>query len=57
MIIFYFNRGMAKQNLADYKGAISDFTEAIKINPYNNMFFTESDLKELKEIWGLEKDN
>ncbi len=54
---FYFNRGIAKQNLDDYPGAISDFTEAIKINPDDDSFFTELDLKELRSLWGVEKEN
>ena len=29
----YNNRGSAKGNLQDYKGAIADYTKAIKLNP------------------------
>lgn len=29
----YFNRGVAKRNLEDYRGAIQDFTKAIELNP------------------------
>ena len=32
---FFINRGVDKLDAEDYKGAISDFTEAIKINPKN----------------------
>ena len=29
----YYNRGLAKAELQNYKGALADFTEAIRINP------------------------
>ena len=29
----YYNRGIAKGDLKDYYGAISDYTKAIEINP------------------------
>jgi tetratricopeptide (TPR) repeat protein len=29
----YYNRGLSKANLLDYRGAIADYTLAIKLNP------------------------
>ena len=29
----YYNRGLAKSDLQDYKGAIADFNKAIELNP------------------------
>ena len=29
----YYNRGIAKFDLQDYKGAIADYTKAIELNP------------------------
>jgi tetratricopeptide (TPR) repeat protein len=47
----YSNRGMAKRNLKDYKGAILDHDKAIELNPnsnkaYNNRGIAKSDLKD-----------
>ena len=33
MIKTYYNRGLSKSKLKDYYGAISDYTEVIKIDP------------------------
>jgi tetratricopeptide (TPR) repeat protein len=35
----YFNRGLAKNDLGDYQGAIADYNEAIRINPYYDEAF------------------
>ena len=32
----YFNRGVSKFELNDYKGAISDYTKALELNPNNS---------------------
>ena len=42
----YYNRAIAKRNLEDYQGAISDYTMAIEIDPqfalaYNNRGFAK----------------
>ena len=37
---FYKNSGNDKLDNEDYKGAISDFTEAIKINPKDCLLYT-----------------
>ena len=35
----YYNRGLAKAELQNYKGALADFTKAIEINPnYSNAY-------------------
>ena len=47
---FYVKLDFHKLDTDDYEGVISDFTAAIKINSDNNMFFTASDLKELKNL-------
>jgi tetratricopeptide (TPR) repeat protein len=36
---FFINRGVDKLDAEDYKGAISDFTEAIKINPKDGVAY------------------
>ncbi|WP_269624303.1 tetratricopeptide repeat protein [Prochlorococcus marinus] len=33
LVVAYFNRALAKSNLKDYSGAISDFSKVIEINP------------------------
>ena len=48
----FFNRGNAKYNLKDYKGAIADFTKAIELNPddataYNNRGYSKAGLDDL----------
>ena len=35
----YFNRGMAKYMLANYKGAIKDYNKAIKFNPNKSEYY------------------
>ena len=35
----YFNRGNAKSDQNNYKGAIVDYTNAIEINPKNAFFY------------------
>ena len=47
----YYNRGNAKGNSQDYKGAIADYTKAIELNPnfaaaYNNRGNAKSDLQD-----------
>ena len=39
---FYNNRGIDKLDSEDYKGAISDFTQAIKINPKHKYAYYKS---------------
>jgi len=52
--ITYENRGIAKYNLEDYKGAIEDYTRAIKLNPnragtYYNRGIAKYNLGDYKE--------
>ena len=47
----YFYRGISKNDLKDYNGAISDYTKAIELNPnyasaYNNRGNSKDDLKD-----------
>ena len=49
----YNNRGSAKGNLQDYKGAIADYTKAIELNPnyayaYYNRGLAKVNLKDYK---------
>ena len=49
----YYNRGIARSDLGDHKGAIEDYNEAIKLNPndayaYNNRGIARSDLGDYK---------
>lgn len=51
----YNNRGIAKKNLKDYKGAIKDYTKAIEIDPdyttaYNNREIAKNNLNDLSEL-------
>jgi tetratricopeptide (TPR) repeat protein len=57
--ITYENRGIAKYNLEDYKGAIEDYTRAIKLNPnragtYYNRGIAKYNLEDYK---GAIEDN
>ena len=36
----YYNRGVAKDNLEDYQGAIADYTKAIEIDPDDASAYT-----------------
>ena len=42
---FYFERGKAKQNYGDFKGAINDFNYALKLNPDNKFIFYRANAK------------
>ena len=49
----YYNRGNAKKKLQDYRGAIADFTIAIKLNPddvdaYNNRGIAKKNLQDYR---------
>ena len=51
----YYNRGIAKSDLEDYYGAISDYTKAIEINPkdpdsYNNRGYSKHMIKDYEAI-------
>lgn len=54
----YVERGFAKMDLRDYRGAIEDFNEAVKINPKNAVAFgCRGECKEgLKDLDGAEAD-
>jgi tetratricopeptide (TPR) repeat protein len=42
----YYSRGNCKKLLKDYKGAIADFTKAIKYNPnFAEAYFRRADIK------------
>ena len=44
----YFNRGVAKEKLKDYQGAISDYSEAIRIDPnYTDAYYNRGNTYEL----------
>jgi tetratricopeptide (TPR) repeat protein len=48
----YFNRGIAKSNLQDYRGAIADYNKAIEIDPldskaYFNLGFSKYKINDL----------
>ncbi len=55
----YNNRGLKKLGLKDYEGAIQDFTEAIRLDPYSdeNLYYNRGLAKEeLKDHEGAYKD-
>ncbi len=45
---FYNNRGAVKYKLKDYKGSLSDFNSAIKLDPNNAMAFCNRGLAKIK---------
>ena len=50
--IAYFNRGLSKAKLQDYRGAIADFTKAIELKPDNaEAYYNRGNAKyELKDL-------
>tara|TARA_Y100001968_G_C19428090_1_gene755491 strand:+ start:180 stop:1424 length:1245 start_codon:yes stop_codon:yes gene_type:complete len=55
---FYFDRANKKRKSGNYKGAISDYTEAIKINPnsYNSYYYRSVTKDILKDSLGALSD-
>tara|TARA_B100001175_G_C19350760_1_gene562220 strand:- start:56 stop:334 length:279 start_codon:yes stop_codon:yes gene_type:complete len=56
---YYYRRGIEKYKLEDYQGAIDDFTEAIKRDPYNEVYYEQRSIvkKQLGNNIGAGKDN
>ena len=54
----YFNRGLAKRNLKDNYGAISDYTKAIEINPKDALAFVNrgNSKESIKDYYGAIAD-
>lgn len=53
----YYNRAVEKKKLGDYAGAITDFSEAIKINPDYKTYYGRAKSKEaLQDIQGAIMD-
>lgn len=54
----YYNRGLSKYKLKDYKGAIEDYTKAIELNPNDsNIYLVRSlDKSRLKDYKGAIED-
>jgi tetratricopeptide (TPR) repeat protein len=45
---FYYHRGMTKEHMSNYDGAIADFTKAIELDPKNAEIYRErSELRRL----------
>ena len=50
----YYNRGVSKDILKDYSGAIADYTKAIEIDPnyadaYNNRSISKENIGDIKD--------
>jgi tetratricopeptide (TPR) repeat protein len=46
----YYNRGLAKSKLEDYRGAITDYSKAIELNPnYANAYYNRGKSKGILE--------
>ena len=50
----FFNRAIARLNIANYKGAIEDFTKTIEINPTHDL--AKNNLVEAIELMNLSKN-
>lgn len=55
----YANRGIAKEHMNDFRGAISDYNQAISINPENGLFysFRAAAKISLKDYFGAVNDS